>query len=86
MSEQHCLGIDFGTDSVRVIVIRTDNGNQVAVGTSNYSRWSKGYFSNPTENKFRQHPLDYLESLEEACKKAVNQLTAITTQRVVRVQ
>lgn len=85
MSEQHCLGIDFGTDSVRVIVIRTDNGNQVAVGTSNYSRWSKGYFSNPTENKFRQHPLDYLESLEEACKKAVNQLTAITRKSIIGI-
>ena len=70
MSEQHCLGIDFGTDSVRVIVIRTDNGNQVAVGTSNYSRWSKGYFSNPTENKLYSQAVFNLSILEYNKKPA----------------
>jgi len=57
------LGIDYGTDSCRAVVISADDGHEVAGTVSEYPRWSKGRFCDPGKNVFRQHPLDYIESL-----------------------
>jgi len=58
------LGIDFGTDSVRSVVVRTGDGAVLSSGVKNYPRWQKGLFCDPIENRFRQHPLDHLETME----------------------
>ena len=58
------LGIDFGTDSVRSVVVRTGDGSALSSSIKNYPRWQKGLFCDPVENRFRQHPLDYLETME----------------------
>jgi len=62
------LGIDYGTDSCRAIVIDASNGSELAQAVAPYPRWSKGLYCSPSENRFRQHPLDYIESLEAAMK------------------
>jgi len=36
-----------------------------------YPRWQKGLFCNPLENRFRQHPLDYLETMELSMLEAL---------------
>lgn len=58
------LGIDYGTDSCRAVVTSADDGHEIAHAVSEYPRWSKGLFCDPGKNRFRQHPLDYIESLE----------------------
>ncbi len=58
------LGIDFGTDSVRSVLVRTGDGAVLSSGVKNYPRWQKGLFCDPVENQFRQHPLDHLETME----------------------
>ncbi|HEY4882291.1 MAG TPA: ribulokinase [Myxococcales bacterium] len=58
------LGIDFGTDSVRSVLVRTGDGSALSSSIKNYPRWQKGLFCDPVENRFRQHPLDYLETME----------------------
>jgi L-ribulokinase len=58
------LGIDFGTDSVRSVVVRTGDGAVLSSGVKSYPRWQKGLFCDPIENRFRQHPLDHLETME----------------------
>ena len=58
------IGIDFGTDSVRAIVVNTFTGEEAASSLFEYPRWKAGLYSNPSANLFRQHPLDYLEGLE----------------------
>lgn len=60
------LGIDYGTDSCRAVVIDTLDGREIAQGVAYYPRWSRGQYCAPAENRFRQHPLDYIESLESA--------------------
>ena len=70
-SRKYVIGIDFGTDSVRALIVATDNGDEIASGVSAYKRWSKGLYCNPKLNQYRQHPLDYIESLSEAIHSAL---------------
>ncbi|HUX36615.1 MAG TPA: ribulokinase [Rectinemataceae bacterium] len=58
------LGIDYGTDSCRGIIIDAADGSEIAQAVAAYPRWSKGLYCEPLANRFRQHPLDYVDSLE----------------------
>jgi len=67
------LGIDFGTDSVRTVVVRAADGAILGSGVKQYPRWQKGLFCDPLENRFRQHPLDYLETMEASAIEALGE-------------
>jgi L-ribulokinase len=69
----YVIGVDFGTDSVRALVIDASNGKEIATAVQYYSRWKQGKYCDPTTSQFRQHPLDYLEGLEISIKKALAQ-------------
>lgn len=60
------VGIDYGTDSCRVVVINPYSGEEIAQHVTAYPRWARGQYCDPAENRFRQHPRDYIESLETA--------------------
>lgn len=68
----YVIGIDFGTDSVRSVVADARTGSVVGVGVAAYPRWAKGLYCDPQANQFRQHPLDYLESMEAATREALD--------------
>lgn len=65
------IGIDFGTDSVRSLIVNANNGEEIAASVHYYPRWRDGLYCNPSENQFRQHPLDYVESLEHTVKECL---------------
>jgi L-ribulokinase len=69
--QDYVLGIDFGTDSVRALVVDAADGSSAGTAVSAYKRWAKGEFCDPGANRFRQHPLDYVEGIEEAAKRAL---------------
>ena len=69
--EKYVIGIDYGTDSVRAVVIDAANGAQAGIGVGTYRRWADGKYCDPRENRFRQHPLDYIEGLETAVRSAL---------------
>lgn len=69
--KNYLLGIDFGSDSVRCLVVDADDGREVATAVRYYPRWREGRYCNPSENRYRQHPLDYIESLEGAICEAL---------------
>jgi L-ribulokinase len=71
----YTIGIDFGTDSVRSVIVETLNGNEHASAVFHYPRWKKGLYCNPAKNQFRQHPLDYLEGLEATIKECLQQVS-----------
>lgn len=71
--EHLVLGADFGTDSVRVLALDPANGKVLGQGVRTYPRWKLGLYCDPVKQQFRQHPLDYLESLEGATKDALAQ-------------
>ena len=62
------IGVDYGSDSVRTIIVNAANGQEVAAAVFHYPRWKDGLFCNSSLNQFRQHPLDYMEGLEETIK------------------
>jgi len=72
MSEKkYAIGVDFGTDSVRSIIVDTSNGLEMAASVFHYPRWKAGLYCNPSANEFRQHPSDYIEGLEATIKDCV---------------
>ncbi|MCM4171529.1 ribulokinase [Arenibacter sp. TNZ] len=75
-NRKYTIGIDFGTDSVRTIVTDSSNGHIVGNAIAKYERWAKGMYCNPTANQFRQHPLDYIESLKQAVKEVIATLSS----------
>jgi len=72
MEQLLAAGVDFGSDSVRVVLIDMNTGNNVADAVSIYPRWQKKLYCDPARSLFRQHPLDYIESLED-CMQSVMQ-------------
>jgi L-ribulokinase len=67
----YVLGLDFGTDSVRTVVADAGNGSVVGVAVASYSRWAHGLYCDPVAHRFRQHPRDYLESMEASVRDAL---------------
>lgn len=57
------IGVDFGTASVRGLLIDADSGQELFSAQAAYTRWAKGLYCVPSKNKYRQHPLDYIEGL-----------------------
>ena len=65
MTSDACvLGIDFGTDSIRTVVVAAANGDVLGVSVIPFPRWTQGQYCDPVANRYRQHPLDYLETME----------------------
>jgi L-ribulokinase len=75
MAKKYVIGIDYGTDSVRSVVVDTTNGKIEGTSVFEYPRWKKGLFCDPSINQFRQHPLDYIEGLEQSVRGAISGLT-----------
>lgn len=69
----YVIGVDYGSDSVRALLVNAENGEELAVSVFEYPRWKKGLYCNSAENQFRQHPLDYIEGFEFTVKNVLNQ-------------
>jgi len=74
------IGVDFGTDSVRSVIVNALNGKEVASSVFEYPRWNQGLYCDPSQNRFRQHPLDYLEGLEYTIRES---MSGIPPERIV---
>ena len=76
MNDQFVIGVDFGSDSVRSIIVDAANGNEIAATVFYYPRWKDGLYFDASLNQFRQHPLDYVEGLEQTIKSCLQQAGA----------
>ncbi|MBT89482.1 MAG: ribulokinase [Spirochaetales bacterium] len=64
MPKTYTIGLDFGTDSVRSLLVDVNTGEVLANAYSFYPRWSEGKYVDASKHQYRQHPLDYIESME----------------------
>ncbi|SFZ94313.1 L-ribulokinase [Flaviramulus basaltis] len=71
--KSYVIGLDYGSDSVRAVLIDTQNGVELASEVFIYPRWKKQQYCNPRINQFRQHPLDHIEGLEHTIKSVISQ-------------
>jgi len=85
MQKKYTIGVDFGTDSVRALIVDTQTGSDVGTAVHYYKRWKEGLFCNPSNQQFRQHPLDYLEGLEKAILGALEGLSDEIKQNIVGI-
>ena len=68
---KYVIGLDYGTDSARALIVNAENGDVIATSVKNYPRWSEGKYCNPSINQYRQHPQDYIDVLEATVKDAL---------------
>ena len=73
---KYVIGVDYGTDSVRSVLLHAADGKEVASAVFYYPRWKAGKFCNAVNNQFRQHPLDYVEGLEATIKSCLQKAGA----------
>lgn len=85
MADKFTIGLDYGTDSVRSLIVNVETGEEVASAVYYYPRWKKGLYCNASVNQFRQHPKDYLEGLEFTIREALQQAPDNVADKVVGI-
>jgi L-ribulokinase len=71
------LGIDYGTNSVRAIVVDCSNGREIASCVVDYPTGEHGILLDPRDhNLARQHPGDYLFGLKSSVRSALERASA----------
>ena len=71
MSARYTIGLDYGTNSVRTLIVNTANGREVATAVWNYAHGREGVILSRDPNLARQHPADYVKGTEVTIKKAL---------------
>lgn len=81
--EKLVIGIDYGTDSCRALIVNTASGKEIATCTAFYPRWKNGLYCDAGQNRYRQHPQDYIDSLEESIRGVLKNLSADEIKNIV---
>jgi len=71
MSTQYTIGLDYGTNSVRALLVNVANGAEVAAAVWTYAHGTQGVILSRDPNLARQHPLDYVHGAEATIKQAL---------------
>ncbi|MBL8240844.1 MAG: ribulokinase [Bryobacterales bacterium] len=71
MSAKYTIGLDYGTNSVRALVVNVANGAEVASAVWAYEHGVEGVMLARDPNLARQHPADYVRGAEESLREAL---------------
>ncbi|GAB6395667.1 MAG: L-ribulokinase [Bacteroidales bacterium] len=82
---KYVIGLDYGTDSCRAVVADAADGKELASAVHYYPRWKEGKYCNPQANQYRQHPLDYIETLEGTIREALSKSPDGTAEKIVGI-
>jgi len=71
--KRYALGLDFGTNSARALLVDVENGEEVATSIFEYETGQDGIILDPADPHLaRQHPQDYLKGLEVSVREAIS--------------
>jgi L-ribulokinase len=71
MSRQYSIGLDYGTNSVRALVVDVASGAEIATAVWDYEHGKAGVILSRDPNLARQHPADYIKGAEITIKQAL---------------
>jgi L-ribulokinase len=71
MSAKYTIGLDYGTNSVRCLIVNTANGAEVASAVWTYTHGTQGVILSRDPNLARQHPADYVTGAEITIRQAL---------------
>jgi len=71
MTAKYTIGLDYGTNSVRALVVDIANGREVGTAVWGYEHGEAGVILSRDPNLARQHPADYLKGAEVTITKAL---------------
>ena len=73
MPAKYSIGLDYGTNSVRCLIVDVSDGREVGTAVWEYAHGEHGVILSRDPNLARQHPADYLTGAEITIKKALAQ-------------
>jgi L-ribulokinase len=73
MKNKYTIGLDYGTNSVRALIVDIASGREVGTAVWNYEQGTQGVILSRDPNLARQHPADYIKGAEISIKKALLQ-------------
>ncbi len=70
----YTIGLDYGTNSVRALIVRCTDGKELAAHVFKYPSGHQGILLDSSDhNLARQHPGDYLQGIEVSVKEALRE-------------
>ncbi len=74
---KYSLGLDFGTNSVRSLIVDVNTGEEIATSVWNYACGEAGIILDPKDpNLARQHPQDYIDGTVACTTAALKEATS----------
>ena len=71
------IGLDYGTNSVRALLVDVANGQEIAASEWNYTHGQDGVVLDPTDPHLaRQHPADYIEEAITCVQEVITKADA----------
>jgi L-ribulokinase len=71
MKTQYTIGLDYGTNSVRALIVNVANGAEIASAVWTYAHGTQGVILSRDPNLARQHPADYIKGAEITIRQAL---------------
>jgi L-ribulokinase len=71
ISPKYAIGLDYGTNSVRALIVNVANGAEVGTAFWDYEHGTTGVILSRDPNLARQHPVDYVTGAEITIKQAL---------------
>ncbi len=66
------IGLDFGTNSARALLVDVSNGQEMGTSVSNYAHGQQGIILDSQDPHLaRQHPQDYLDAIVTCVKQVM---------------
>lgn len=82
---KYVIGLDYGSDSCRAVIVDARTGEEMASAVKYYPRWMEGKYCDPSKNRYRQHPLDYIEGLEATVRESLAKCPEGTAGKVIGI-
>ena len=80
------IGVDYGTNSVRALIVNIATGREIATSVSNYPSGTEGIILDRKEpNLARQNPADYLLGFERTVRAAIRKALKVRGFSIDRV-